>query len=317
MGRPLRDTAPGKVHLITTRTARAELLLVPDPKLNGIVGGVIARYVEMFGIELFAYCILSNHYHLLIRAPEGLLPRFVENVNREISHRVNRLLRRKGYVWGRRYDDQVTIEPYDALEGMLYIVTNPVNHGLVANPRHWPGLTCYQQLLTEKPRDFYFVHYTEYRRAKRRALFTGDQVHPSDYQSKHTLKLSPLPIYESLSTDERLKTIKKLIEKRTLRLYRERQAEGKSFLGRKAVLKQPRQGRIPERPSQSPRPRCYTRNPQAGLAFRQEEKLKRAAYDVASYKYRAGNLSTEFPPHCFKPPTHHLPKRFLLRPSPT
>ena len=87
MSRPLRSTDPEKVHLITCRVTHAELLLVPNPKLNDIFGGIIARYAEIYTVDLFAATVLGNHYHLLARAPEGAMPLFGENLNRETAKR--------------------------------------------------------------------------------------------------------------------------------------------------------------------------------------------------------------------------------------
>ena len=316
MARPLRDTTADKVHLITTRTARAELLLVPSPELNELIGGVLAKYVEEFQVELFAYCFLSNHYHLLVRAREGILPRFVENLNREIAHRVNRLLKRETPLWGRRYDDQITLETYDAVEAAQYIATNPTKHGLVQDPKQWPGLTCYKQLITETSRDFYFTNYTEYHKAKRRALSSGKLVRLSDYQSRHTLKLSRLSYLENKSFEERSSEVEKLLLKRTRKLVRERRAQGKGFIGRKAVLQQPKMGVIPKDVSRSTRPPCYTKNPHAAKIFKEEESSRHARYAEASYRYRSGELLVEFPAHCIKPPVHHIPRKFLIPPAP-
>ena len=316
MARHLRDTSPEKVHLITTRTASAELLLVPNSELNALLGGILARYAEAFEIEVFAYCFLSNHYHLLVRAPEALLPRFVENLNREIAQRINRFLGRSGSLWGRRYDDQVTIEPYDALDALLYVVTNPVRHGLVSHPRSWPGIGCYKQILIEESRDFYFTHYADYLKAKRRASSKGEQVRIGDFQTKHTLSLTPIPIFEDLTPQERVVELERLIERRIEKLVKERRLTGQGFLGRKGVLRQPRRGRFPDSISSSPRPPCYTKNAKAGASYVEEMKGKREVYNVASFRYRSGHLLAIFPPYCFKPPLHHPPRQYLLRPAP-
>ena len=114
MGRPLRDTDPEKVHLITCRTARAELLMVPRPEITNIIGGVIAKYSSLLEIDLYAVIVLSNHYHLLAKAPKGNLSFFAENINREIAKRVNWHLGREGFFWGRRYDDQIVVEEYES-----------------------------------------------------------------------------------------------------------------------------------------------------------------------------------------------------------
>lgn len=307
MSRPLRDTDPSKIHVLTCRVARAELLLVPDEKMNKLIGGVIARYADVHKIDLYGYQFLSNHYHLLLQGKEGVIPRFAADINREIASRVNRLLNREGVLWGRRYDDQVTLEAMDDVEALLYVTTNPVHHGLVSHPRLWPGISCYRQLIGGKPERFVFFEYSKYHAAKKAALARGEIVHRRDFEIVYSLKLKPLPIFAQLPTDERIRQVEILIEKRTRKIQVERRRLGLGFLGRKGVLKQKRINNFPEKVSKSVRPRCYTKNLQALFQFRKDERLKRAHYDEASFSFRMGEFSTEFPPFCIRPPLHYKP----------
>ena len=310
MGRDLRNTDPNRVHIITCRTACAELMLIPDAELTETVGGIIAKYQNVYDITIYDGIILGNHYHFLVQAAEGALPSFAENVNREIAKRVNRLLLRQGCFWGRRYDDLITIEETDALEGLLYISTNAVKHGLVTHPRHWPGFKLYHQLRGAKPKEYRFINYTEYHRAKRIAANHGKYVHRSDYETIYTLEITPIPIFAGLSAEERHLKLDKLTEERTAKLVRERREAGKSFLGRKNILAQKRQGTFPNEVSKSPRPPCYTKNREARNEYREYKDQVRAQYSEASKKFRSGyyNAVSLFPPFCLLPPLHHIPK---------
>ena len=61
----IRDsTNPEYIRLVIIRTENAKLFMVPGKKLNQIVGGVLAKYQQKYGITLYAYIFLSNHYHL-------------------------------------------------------------------------------------------------------------------------------------------------------------------------------------------------------------------------------------------------------------
>ena len=134
MSRPRRNTNPEHIRLVTIRTENARFYMVPDKELNQIVGGVLAKYQQECKIIIYGHNFLSNHYHLLIRAPKENLWRFEQSVNREIAKRVNRLRNREGHFWGRRYDEQVTLEASDVLAALIYIICNAVKHGLVKNP---------------------------------------------------------------------------------------------------------------------------------------------------------------------------------------
>ena len=107
MPRPLRDLAPENYHLVTVRTEEARIWMVPEKKLNSTIGGVIARYQEVFGIIIYTFCILGNHIHMVLKAKDQNLDEFMENVLREIARRVNWHNKRHGHFWSRRYDNQV------------------------------------------------------------------------------------------------------------------------------------------------------------------------------------------------------------------
>ncbi len=307
MSRPLRDTDPSKIHLLTCRIARAELLLVPDDEMNKLIGGVLARYTNLHQVDLYGHHFLSNHYHLLVQGKEGVIPTFAADINREIASRVNRLLRREGVLWGRRYDDQVTLEAMDELEALLYITTNAVKHGLVSHPRLWPGVSCYRQLLGAKPERYVFMEYSKYHAAKKAAAARGEIVHRRDFEKVYTLKLKPLPMFAEISPEERIRQLENLIEERTRKIQNERRRLGLGFLGRQGVLKQKRINNFPEEISKSVRPRCYTKNLRGLIQFRKDERAKRSQYAEASFSFRLGKFFTEFPAFCIRPPLHYRP----------
>ena len=307
MSRPLRDTDPSKIHLITCRSRNAELLFVPGQKINNIIGGVIAKYAKEHGIELYAVVVLSNHYHMLLKAPHGNLALFAENVDREVAKRINWFLSRKGSLWGRRYDDQVVLEVDDALEGLVYILSNPVRHLLVNEPKQWPGITTYWQSLGKKPNVYTFMNYTAYNKARAKAGYRK-VVRKSDYEEHYALEIKPIPLYENLPKSEQKTRLDKALRSRTRKLAEKRRKEGKRCLGRKAVLEQNLVGAYPREVSRSKRPTCYTRNYQAKKLYDEEERERREEYRQASIAYRLGDFLASFPDYCFYPPRHHLPK---------
>ena len=311
MPRPLRDRDPSKVHLITCRSRNAELWLAPSPLVNQCIGGLTARYQEVYDITLYAYTYMGNHYHQLAQAPKENLFRYAEDINKQTAHRINRIYGREGSLWGRRYDDQIVITEVDALEGLLYVLTKPTKHGQVSHPKHWPGLNSWWPVLDGKPRSYPFTHYTQYHAAKRKAERRGERVNIRNYQSQHSLRISPIAQYAGMSFEERNGILVPLVEQRVEQLCGERKVQGKGFQGRKKVLSQ-RPGSVPREVSKSPRPSCYTKNPEAKKQYKKEYRLKRAWYTDASIKFRSGDFEVEFPPHTFRPPLHHIPSDQLV-----
>lgn len=298
MCRPLRDRNPFYNHLVTVRTEEARLWMSPSEKVRDVVGGVIARYQEIFNVVLYSVAILGNHLHILLHAPGQNLDEFMENALREIARRINRLNKRQGHFWSRRYDDQVVLLDEDMLEAYLYVLTNAVRHGLVQHARFWPGFNCYAQVLDGQARKYPFVHYSK---RNKKGI---PQV------TYHQLRLTPLPEHRQLSLVERTTLIRQLIEEREQQIRAKREAEGKGFLGVEKLVRQ-LPGQIPKEVSYSTRPPCYTTDRKERAEYIAERKEHRGYYQEASVRFRAGELTTEFPEPCFKPPLHRRPRLAL------
>ncbi len=305
MPRPIRVTDPGLIHLITIRTEGAALWLVPSDQLNDILGGILGRYQEIFGVEIFAYSFQSNHYHMLVRAPRSNLHEFCENVNREIAKRINKHLGRRGHFWSRRYSDQIVVTEDDQLEALLYTVTNPVRHGLVQFPRSWPGLGCYWQLMTDDIKTYPFKHSGRVLLPSTKGKCKVLSLEP--HITYHVVRLSILPALSDMGIAERRVRLRELIESRCQEIARIRSLEGKGFAGRKAILNQ-KVGALPQEISWSPRKCCFTTSLNILFEFRDWLKYFRGCYDHASAEFRAGNFSVVFPEHSLKPPCHRKPK---------
>ena len=299
MSRPLRDRNPFYNHLVTVRTEEARLWMAPNEKVKDIVGGVVARYQEIFKVVIYAIAILGNHLHILLYAPGQDLDEFMENVLREIARRINRQNKRRGHFWSRRYDDQVILLEDDMLEAYLYVLTNSVRHGLVQHASLWPGFNCYTQVMDGQSRSYPFVHYS-----KRDKKGIPEVTY-------HQLTLTPLPEHKHLSVQDRATTVKQLIGEREQQIQAERKAAGKGFLGLKGLSKLV-VGQIPETVSSSDRPPCYTTDSEERDGYIAERKEFREQYQGASELFRAGNLTTKFPEPCFKPPLHRMPRSALV-----
>ncbi|MBX7144620.1 MAG: transposase [Oligoflexia bacterium] len=297
MGNPIRNTDPSLIHLITLRTEGACLWLVPSTELNQMILGVLARYQEMFGVVIHAYTFLSNHPHLLLRAPRGNLDEFMENVAREIARRANYHSGRKGKFWSRRYSDQIVLSEEGALEAFLYVTTNSTRHGLVKHCKDWPGVCSYNQCLDGQDRECVFIHYS-----KRDYIGSGNFV-----RSKHILKLAPLPQHAGLSQGERAVILKKLIDERCQFYVAKRNAAGEGFLGVAGILKQ-RLGGAAMTTANSPRPTCYKDTLERMREFRRQARERRCRHREASIRFRFGDYSVQFPPFSYKPPSHRRPR---------
>jgi len=99
---------------------------------------LIQRYKVRYGITVIAYCLMPNHYHLLLRQ-EGDTPvyRFINSLFNSYVQAVNRQQNRKGPMFEGRYK-YVHVDKGDYLIHLCrYIHLNPVKANLTSRPEDW------------------------------------------------------------------------------------------------------------------------------------------------------------------------------------
>ena len=102
MSRPLRLEFAGALYHVTARGNAREDIFRDD--------GDRATFLDLLGREiaqqrwrLYAYCLMGNHYHLLIETPEPNLTRGMQRLNQVYTQRFNRRHQRVGHVLQGRY----------------------------------------------------------------------------------------------------------------------------------------------------------------------------------------------------------------------
>ena len=76
-----RRILPGTTYLITRRTVQRTFLLRPSRQLNQAFLYCLAYAAERYGIGVHAFCVMSNHMHLVVTDPRGTLPQFMQWLN--------------------------------------------------------------------------------------------------------------------------------------------------------------------------------------------------------------------------------------------
>jgi putative transposase len=99
---------------------------------------VLERMVEQYSVECHAYCLMSNHYHLVLRTLEANLSRAIQYLNGVYAQWWNRRHTRVGHVLQGRFKAQLIERDGYFLEVCRYVVLNPVRAGLVSNVLDWP-----------------------------------------------------------------------------------------------------------------------------------------------------------------------------------
>jgi putative transposase len=99
---------------------------------------VIAKAGERAGWSCQAYCLMSNHYHLLVKAGPGGLSQPMHTINAALARRFNDREERWGHLLGARFYSRAVLDPDHHPEVIRYIVLNPVAAGICRRPAHWP-----------------------------------------------------------------------------------------------------------------------------------------------------------------------------------
>jgi REP element-mobilizing transposase RayT len=299
MGRRIRYFPPEGCFFVTARTAQGRLLLRPVGPVPEVMGGVLARAAKLHGIELFAFVAASNHVHLLCRARDGALSRFMQYFLCNVSKKVGPLADWRGPMWERRYAAEPVLD-HAAMEGRLrYILSHGVKEGLVQKPRDWPGLTCLPQLLGQAMKVFRFFHWRK--RWKSGALVEGGEDRYSEKWSEPVeLELKPLPHWAEEPEDVRRARVEAIL--RDI----EQAHAGAPKLGLTRLLQQSAMTR-PERPKRSPEPWCHASDLGASCRFKTAYQLFEATFRAASARFRRGELTVQFPGLAFRPYLHPHP----------
>ena len=92
----------------------------------------------MFKVETHAYCLMDNHYHLLLRTPQGNLSRAMRHLNGVYTQRYNRIQKTDGPLYRGRYKAiLIDVDAY-LLNVSRYIHRNPIEACIVRRAERYP-----------------------------------------------------------------------------------------------------------------------------------------------------------------------------------
>jgi REP element-mobilizing transposase RayT len=137
MSRPLRIEFAGALYHVTSRGDGQEDIYLDDSDRELFLEA-LNEVSERFNWTPHAYCLMGNHYHLLLETPDGNLSKGMRQLNGVYTQRFNRKHKRVGHVFQGRYKAIIVQKQTYLLELARYIVLNPVRARMVRSAKDWP-----------------------------------------------------------------------------------------------------------------------------------------------------------------------------------
>ncbi len=136
MARPLRITYPGAYYHITSRGNEQRDIFKSQKDREKFLY-YLESATERYGAVIHAYCLMNNHFHLLLETPRGNLSEIMRHIVGAYTTYFNVKRKRVGHLFQGRYKAILIEGDEYATELSRYIHLNPVRAGIVASPKEY------------------------------------------------------------------------------------------------------------------------------------------------------------------------------------
>jgi putative transposase len=158
MGRPLRIEYHDAFYHITARGNDRQNVFRTNKDRERFLEYLESAY-ERYKAVFHAYCLMDNHYHILLKTPEGNLSQIMHHINGAYTNYFNTKRKRAGHLFQGRYKAfLVNIDEY-AQELSRYIHLNPVRAGIVERPEDYRWSSYKDYIGLNKPPDWLYTDF--------------------------------------------------------------------------------------------------------------------------------------------------------------
>ena len=130
MARPLRIEYPDAWYHVMNRGRRSENIFLEDNDYYAFLK-LLIESTEIWNVKIAGYCLMPNHYHLVVHTPDANLSRCMRHINGVYTQRFNRSHQCDGQLFRGRYKAILIDADTYLLRLLRYIHRNPLNAGLV------------------------------------------------------------------------------------------------------------------------------------------------------------------------------------------
>lgn len=277
--RPLRSSLPGGLYEVSTRVTGNELLAVPTKEVTDAILGVIAYGQRKHKVAIHAFVYLSNHYHMLVSSPDAHeMSDFMRFINTNIAGELNRINKRSGTLWARRFRSiPIAQDRATQVWRLRYILAHGLKENLVGRVEDWPGASSLPWLRDGTPIKGKWVNRTKLFYARRRKSYVE---RPGDFTTTLTVLLEVLPCWREMPEQEWRRLVRDIIAELHAEADEERKATGVQPLGRAAAIAQDPFTRVLNKISHAPS--VLALDPLDNLAMRTLLRARREAWYEAA-----------------------------------
>ena len=136
MPRKLRIQATGAFYHVMSRGNNKQKIFLSDDDRADFLE-IFAKVVSDYSWVCHAYCLMGNHYHLLVETPEANISEGMQRLNGNYCRGFNKKHGRVGHVLQGRYLSSLVKNEKYYLVLFRYILLNPISEGLVDSPQSW------------------------------------------------------------------------------------------------------------------------------------------------------------------------------------
>ena len=134
----------GEIYHITQRAPGKEKLFIEDSDYLNMLS-LLKDWVKEFNLTIFSFCLMSNHYHILLRINKPNLSKAMQCLNTSYGMRFNKKYQRKGHVFCGVYRTSMCLDDIHLIGSSIYIHLNPQKARIVrdALDYRWSSVNLY------------------------------------------------------------------------------------------------------------------------------------------------------------------------------
>jgi REP element-mobilizing transposase RayT len=127
---------PGYHHIINRGVNRTAVFSGDADKEKFLQ--IVCKACRVYGVIVHEYCLMDNHYHLLVENSQENLSLFMRQINANYAIYYNKKTKRTGHLWQGRYNSWYILGEDHLYRTIKYIAFNPIEAGMVENVREYP-----------------------------------------------------------------------------------------------------------------------------------------------------------------------------------